>query len=85
MASTDAERAFEAMLQRIRAWPSSVPVDDELDLHVRAGKAMLSTPAKDILEAARMVYCDHALSFVVRPAVAMLFEHIDAAVWTAVS
>jgi len=74
-----ARRAFDAMLDAIRAWPASVD-DDDLNVHVRAGKAMLASPAHDILEAARVVYCDHPLSFAIRPAIAMLFDHIDRAV-----
>lgn len=78
MPSDDAspQRAFQAMVDAIRKWPASVR-DADLDLHVRAGKALLATPACDILEAARVLYCDHPLSFVIRPAIAMLFDHID--------
>ena len=62
------------MIERAKEW-NEPPDDPSTALLVRATKASFTTD--DIMEAVQLLYCDHAMSFMMRPLVDMLFQSID--------
>ena len=74
-------QVFDDLLARTARWPHEARVPEgELRVLVKAGHALLAEPAKPILDAARLVVCDHALSGLLRPVIVLLFDAIDGAV-----
>ena len=65
------------MLERtVREWPAASDVEDEkVRVMVYAVHANLSD--ETCREAARVIFCDHPLSFLVRPVITTLVSHVD--------
>lgn len=72
---------FDDLLSRTARWPHEARVPEgELRVLVKAGHALLAEQAQPILDAARLVVCEHACSSLVRPVIVLLFDAIDGAV-----
>lgn len=73
------EQQFEDMLRRMKSWPPTGSTRKNTIL-VKAAHALFYESSRPIVDAARLIFCEHAMAVMIRPLILLIFESVDSVV-----
>jgi hypothetical protein len=73
------EEQFEDMLCRMKLWPATGPTR-ETTILVKAAHALFYDASRPIVDAARLIFCEHPMAVMIRPLILFIFESVDSVV-----